>query len=44
MMMSLKAMEIYYIAAYVWFVIGALYVAIPAFKTVLSFIFGKEEK
>ena len=42
--MSLKAMEIYYIAVYVWFVIGVLYVAVPALKTIVSLLSGKDNK
>lgn len=43
-MMSLEAMKIYYIIAYIWFVIGALMIAIPAMKEFIRTIFGSGNK
>ena len=41
-MMSFGAMKFYYIFCYLWFVVGALIIAIPAMKEFINTIFGKK--
>ena len=42
-MMSFAAMKFFYIFVYVWFVIGALIIAVPAMKEFINTIFGKKK-
>lgn len=42
-MMSFEAMRFFYIFVYVWFVIGALIIAVPAMKEFINTIFGKKK-